>query len=82
MYSKSHTMFKTDYQRQLFNDILEVNFAIGHAMEQKRYAVMNACIKEKQVLMECLKDEMGEEAFNTFMNRGKAMFAPKTNNNE
>lgn len=61
----------TDSQRELFSEIVDLNFEISEAESiilHKKYE-LNSKLND-------LKGSMGDEEYNKFMNKGKAMFAP------
>lgn len=58
--------------RKVFIELLDVN----HNLSEARVSVMKLEAKYR-ILEDRLRYEMGEEAYNQFMSRGKAMFAPK-----
>lgn len=66
-------MFTTTEQRQLFDQILDLNFEASKETDLFKKGQMEVKVSE---LLFQLKTLMGDSAYNTFMNRGKQMFAP------
>lgn len=66
----------TDDQRLLFTKILDLNYDINreHSNTKKfeLFERLNAAKTE-------LRNSMGADAYNEFMNKGQRMFAPATN---
>lgn len=66
----------TDWQRTLFARVLDCNWDYNHEEDNEKkfelFEQLNAAKTE-------LRNDMGEEAYNDFMNKGQRMFAPKTN---
>jgi hypothetical protein len=67
-------MFTTEEQRELFNLILDLNYDANRETNQDKKDKL-----EMEVTLNLMKLEtlMGSDAYNTFMRRGKQMFAPK-----
>lgn len=63
-----------DEQREIFSKVLDKNW---EASQTKNHSVKFNHYKEVNTLLKELKESMGEEAYNKFIENGKAMFAPK-----
>lgn len=64
----------TESQGKLFNEILDLNWEMKNETNStKKYELLGKLIQKKINL----KEDMGEEAYNTFMDAGRKMFAPK-----
>lgn len=63
----------TNYARQLFSDLLEVNVLIDE-QENKEVARFLAIAYHK--IQDELRDEMGHNEYAMFIRQGREMFAP------
>jgi hypothetical protein len=68
----------TETQREIFNKILDTNWAYKHAIEEGRPHVAIKTGNDLANLKDELRAHMGVEAYDNFMNMGRKMFAPKT----
>lgn len=66
-------MFKTDKARELFNQLLDVNWKISNK-EYKSQEERNELNKQYHILNSDLIKEMGVEEFTRFMGMGHKMF--------
>ena len=65
----------TDKQRELFSEILDINWGVDHAINEKSFDIafqLTADLEKKQAE---LRESMGDEKYNDFMNKGKKMFS-------
>ena len=70
-------MFTSDHQRELFSKLLDKNHERRLAMEAKDYVKAYHLSEEQHTIEDELKGEMGEDAYESFMQQCRAMFAPK-----
>lgn len=66
-------------QRELFEHLLDANWRLGQALDQGDNQLALHFQESFNALRNKLKESMGEEAYNDFINMGKKMFAPKSN---
>jgi len=66
-------MFKTEKARELFSELLDVNWKIGKK-EYKSQEERNELNKQYHILYSGLIKEMGIEEFTKFMEMGHRMF--------
>lgn len=67
-------MFKTEIERDLFSELLDVNWKI----EQKEYNSLDEKVLlniQFRKVHDKLLNEMGEERFLSFMKKGRLMFS-------
>lgn len=69
----------TEPQRELFTKILDTNWQIKEHEEKGHYAMAWQMSETLDKLKTELKESMGEEAYNKFMDNGRKMFSPKNN---
>ena len=66
----------TDSQRVIFTKILDLNYDFNREQNNTKkfelFEQLNAAKTE-------LRNDMGEDAYNEFFEKGRRMFAPKTN---
>ena len=67
-------MFTTDEQRELFNLILDLNYDASRETDPEKKEKLQVQVNFNLFK---LRELMGEEAYRSFMTRGKQMFAPK-----
>lgn len=65
----------TESQRKKLSKIINLNWDISHESDVMKKFEM---AKELNRLKKELRDEMGHEEYDTFMENGRKMFAPKT----
>lgn len=63
----------TNYQRKLFSDLLDVNMLID---EQENKEVARFLTIAYYKIRDELREDMGDGEYSSFMNQGRAMFAP------
>lgn len=68
----------TEQQRKKFSKILDVNWEIKELQEAGKWVDAMEKVKELNALKKDLKDDMGDEEYDTFIENGRKMFAPKT----
>jgi len=67
----------TKEQHKLFGEILDLNWEIKEDYENRNIAdAWNKKIKLED-LKDQLRDDMGADEYDAFMNNGRKMFAPK-----
>ena len=66
-------MFKTDKARELFSDLLDVNWSINNT-EYTSQEERNELYKQYHILYSGLIKEMGIEEFTRFMEMGNKLF--------
>jgi hypothetical protein len=64
----------TAYQRQLFSDLVNLNWEIDHGNYPS--IVTNALVEQYWKIKEELMDDMGRDEYNNYVNGMKQMFAP------
>ena len=67
-------MFKTDKERKLFSDLLDVNWKINNK-EYESQEERNELNKQYYILNSGLIKEMGIEEYTKFMKLGREMFS-------
>lgn len=68
----------TEPQRKKFSKILDVNWEIKELQESGKWANALEKSKELNALKKDLRDDMGHEEYDLFIENGRKMFAPKT----
>jgi hypothetical protein len=63
------------HEAKLFNELLEVNWKIGH--DDYDIIIKHALTNHYHHLIKQLEDSMGAAEWRKFMNTGREMFAPK-----
>ena len=63
----------TDYQRQLFSELVNLNWETNQEYPQ---TVKTALINEYWRVRKELEDDMGKDKYNNYINGMKQMFAP------
>jgi hypothetical protein len=64
----------TAYQRQLFSDLVSLNWEIDNSDYNK--TVKNALVEQYWKVKEELMDDMGREEYDRYINGMREMFAP------
>lgn len=64
----------TDYQRQLFSDLVNLNWEIDHGGYNK--VVQNALVEQYWKVKNDLIDDMGMDEYDNYVNGMRQMFAP------
>jgi hypothetical protein len=64
----------TAYQRQLFNDLINLNWEIDHG--EYNQTVQNALVEQYWEVKEELMNDMGREEYDRYINGMREMFAP------
>lgn len=64
----------TNYEAKLFNELLEVNWEMGHG--DYNPTVKTALLNRYHEITSQLEDSMGRKEWNNFINGMKQMFAP------
>lgn len=64
----------TAYQRQLFNDLINLNWEIDHGGYNQ--TVQNALVEQYWKVKEELMSDMGREEYDRYINGMREMFAP------
>jgi hypothetical protein len=64
----------TEHQHALFNIILDLNWDYNEEEDPIKQNEIGRLLREKKLE---LRLDMGEEAYNDFMEQGRKMFAPK-----
>lgn len=68
----------TDYQRQLFSNLVSLNWEIDKGDYNK--TVKNALVEQYWKVKEELMGDMGRDEYNNYVNGMKQMFAPAKSN--
>lgn len=66
-----------DQQRKKFSKVLDINWEIKELQESGKWKEAYEMSLELSRLKQDLRDDMGHEAYDTFMENGRKMFAPK-----
>jgi hypothetical protein len=66
----------TDYQRQLFNDLVNLNWEINQCNSGYNETVMNALITQYWKVRDGLIEDMGRDKYNDYIGGMRQMFAP------
>jgi hypothetical protein len=66
----------TDYQRQLFNDLVSLNWEINQCNSGYNEIVMNALITQYWKVRDSLIEDMGRDKYNDYIGGMRQMFAP------
>ena len=64
----------TDYQRKLFSEILDLNWELNLGIHNE--VVTRALHYRMNEVEELLGEDMGEDAWRDFKDKGRRMFAP------
>ena len=67
-----------EQQRKKFSKILDVNWEIKELTESFKWDEAREKVKELNALKKDLRDDMGHEEYDAFIENGRKMFAPKT----
>jgi hypothetical protein len=68
----------TDYQRQLFSNLVSLNWEIDKGDYNK--TVKNALVEQYWKVKEELMGDMGRDEYNNYVNGMRQMFAPAKSN--
>lgn len=68
----------TESQRKKFSKILDVNWEIKELQEAGKWVGAMEKVNELNALKKDLRDDMGHEEYDLFIENGRKMFAPKT----
>lgn len=67
----------TEKQSKIFNKVLETNWEVDQLQAEGKFTAAWEKAEEHNAHVKELKESMGEEAYNNFINLGREMFAPK-----
>ena len=67
----------TEEQSKIFNKVLETNWQVDQLQAEGKVTAAWEKAEEHNAHVKELKESMGEEAYNNFINLGREMFAPK-----
>ena len=67
----------TEEQSKIFNKVLETNWEVDQLQAEGKFTAAWEKAEEHNSHVKELKESMGEEAYNNFINLGREMFAPK-----
>ena len=67
----------TEEQSKIFNKVLETNWQVDQLQAEGKFTAAWEKAEEHKAHVKELKESMGEEAYNNFINLGREMFAPK-----
>lgn len=68
----------TEQQRKKFSKILDINWEVKELQESGKWVEALEKAKELNALKKDLRDDMGQEEYDAFIENGRKMFAPKT----
>ena len=66
----------TNEQSAIFRQVLDTNWEVKELMEAKKYVEAMEKVRELDRLKAQLKESMGEEEYDKFIDTGRRMFAP------
>ena len=67
-----------EQQRKKFSKVLDINWEIKELQESGKWNEALEKVKELNALKKDLRDDMGHEVYDNFIENGRKMFAPKT----
>ena len=67
----------TQEQSEIFRKVLDTNWEVDQLQAEGKFVEAWKKAEEHNAHVRDLKDSMGEEAYNNFINMGRQMFAPK-----
>jgi hypothetical protein len=67
----------TQEQSKIFNKVLETNWEVDQLQVEGKFGEAWQKAEEHNAHVKELKESMGEEAYNNFIDLGREMFAPK-----
>lgn len=68
----------TEPQRKKFTKILDINWEVKELQESGKWVEALEKAKELNALKKDLRDDMGPEEYDAFMENGRKMFEPET----
>ena len=66
----------TEKQSEIFRKVLDTNWEVDQLQEEGKFVEAWKKAEEHNAHVKELKESMGEEAYNNFIERGRQMFAP------
>lgn len=67
----------TEKQSEIFRKVLDTNWEVDQLQAEGKFVEAWKKAEEHNAHVKELKESMGEEAYNNFIERGRQMFAPK-----
>jgi hypothetical protein len=67
----------TEKQSEIFRKVLDTNMEVDQLQAEGKFGEAWKKAEEHNAHVKELKDSMGEEAYNNFIEMGRQMFAPK-----
>ena len=67
----------TEEQAKIFRMVLDTNWEVDQLQAEGKFTAACEKAEEHNAHVKELKESMGEEAYNNFINLGREMFAPK-----